>query len=103
VVKIKSNGKLELVSKEVGATDDFEIVSGSVYEKDGDYIKLFVDTNSNGKWDAGETVGDTFYRVNSDTVIYEEDDKKRLSNITKGTAVDIIVEDGKEARVIEIK
>ncbi|WP_099190520.1 S-layer homology domain-containing protein [Tepidibacter mesophilus] len=105
VVKLKSNGKLELISKSVGTVTgtDFEIVTGTVYDKDGDYIKLFTDTDGDGKWDTGEAVGTIFYRTDSNTVIYDEKTKKKIHNVTKGTKVDIVVEDSKDARVIEIK
>ncbi len=85
VVKVKSDGELDIIST---TGTDFTSVSGTVYDKDGDYIQLV----SNG----------TYYKVNNDSVIYKEDEKKRLSNVTEGTVVDIILEDGKEARVIEI-
>ncbi len=88
VVEVKSNGDLAAASASADATDEFTTVTGTVYDKDGDYIQLV----SNG----------TYYRVNDDTVIYDGTDKKRLSNITKNSSIEMIVEDGKEVKVIEI-
>ncbi|WP_099190570.1 S-layer homology domain-containing protein [Tepidibacter mesophilus] len=97
VVEFKSNGEIA-----VSTDTKYTSVSGKVYEKDGDYIRLYTDANDNGVYDAGDTLGSTYYRVGSDTLIYDEADKKRISNVTKNTDVEIIVEDGKEIKVIDM-
>ncbi|WP_099190568.1 S-layer homology domain-containing protein [Tepidibacter mesophilus] len=97
VVEIKSNGTLATTTD-----SKFASVAGRVYEKDGDYIKVYTDSDGNGEWSTGETINSIYYRVNNDTVIYEDSDKKRYSNITKNADIEMIVESGKEVRVIEI-
>jgi hypothetical protein len=92
VVKKQADGEVEIIAYidedgvVQGDSDDFTLESGKVTKKDGDFIYL------NG----------TAYKLTSNTVVYEEDDKKSRSNITKGDYVDLVLEDGKNVRVAEI-
>ncbi len=97
VIEFKSNGEIA-----VSSDSAYTSVTGKVYEKDGDYIRLYTDANDNGVYDSGDTLGSTYYRVNNDTLIYDGTDKKRISNVTKNTDIEIIVEDGKEIKVLDM-
>jgi len=95
VAKKQSDGELEIVAyiKAVGDkfeivdnSEDFAIVSGKITAKDGDYI----------------TVGGKSYKLSTDTIVYDEDDKKSKSNLSKDKIVDLVIEDGKNVRVVKL-
>jgi hypothetical protein len=87
VVKKQSDGEIEFISFD--DSEDFELVSGTVTEKDGDFIYVN-DDEDNG------------YKLSTSTVVYDEDDKKSKSNISEGDFVDLVVEDGRNVRVVEL-
>jgi hypothetical protein len=83
VAKVKSDGKLQITSDE-----DFAIIWGVVEKKDGDIVTI------KGKGN---------YKLSgSQTVVYEEKDKKSTSNIRKGDAIVIVVENDVNIRVVEL-
>jgi hypothetical protein len=85
--KVKSDGSLELLADD----GDFSAVYGVVYNKNGNIITL----------ETSAGVYETYKLSGSKTVVYEEDDKKSVSNIKKGDAVYFIVENGINVRVVE--
>lgn len=93
IVKKQSDGELEIVSYITdagvqGASADFDIVTGTVDKKDGDFVYLVGDT--------------TAYKLTTGTLVYDEDDKKSKSNVAKGDFVDFVVENGKNVRVVKL-
>jgi len=95
VVKKQSDGELEFVSyiteaagksTIVDKSEDFDIVSGKVSAKDGDFI----------------TIDGKTYKMSNSTIVYDEDDKKSKSNVAKDKYVDIVVEDGVNVRVVKL-
>jgi len=93
VVKKQSDGELEVMAYITdagvkGSSEDFDIVTGKVAKKDGDFVYL-----------EGKT---TAYKLTTGTLVYDEDEKKSKSNISKGDFVDFVVEDGKNVRVAKL-
>lgn len=95
VAKKQSDGELEIVayinevagkSTIVDNSADFDIVSGKITAKDGDFI----------------TIGGKSYKMSTGTIVYDGDDKKSKSNVTKDKYVDIVVEDGVNVRVVKL-
>jgi len=93
IVKKQSDGELEIISYITdagvqGTSEDFDIVTGTVDKKDGDFVYLVGDT--------------TAYKLTTGTLVYDEDDKKSKSNVAKGDFVDFVVENGKNVRVVKL-
>lgn len=87
IAEVKSDGKIELYKTD--SKEDYDRVAGVVKKKDGDVITVTV----NGT--------DQVYKFASNTVVYEEDVKKSKSNIAKGDAVRLIVENDSTIRIAE--
>jgi hypothetical protein len=85
IAKVQADGELEVVSG-----TDFAAYYGIITDKDSSTITVEV-------YGSGEKT----FRINSSTLVYEEDTKKSTSNLHEDDAVYVIVEDGVNARVIE--
>lgn len=113
IAKIKSNGKLDIISP-VKSSDDFEVYFGKIVERKSDSVTLadtrLVTGNELGdcaKRGSEKTVNSKKYEdvkmfnISNKTVVYEEDKKKNTSNLIADDVVIMIVEKGNNARIVE--
>ncbi|WP_296969501.1 S-layer homology domain-containing protein [Tepidanaerobacter sp. EBM-38] len=99
VAKVKSNGKLEIIQpgNNGETTDGFSILYGKIDSRKSDSLTLSTAVREGDN----QKFTDKMFNISNKTVVYEEDNKKSTSNLTKDDVVLMVVENGTNVRVIE--
>lgn len=103
--KVKSDGTLEII-KPGKSKDDFDVYYGKVIDRDSSSLEVgpvvkVSGLDSKGNFVAGEKSNSNVFKISSNTVVYEEDNKKSTSNIRKDDIVIFVVEKDTNVRAIE--
>jgi hypothetical protein len=96
VYEMNADGTIDIIGslEEPGQSEDFDFVVGQVIDVDGSYLKIRTTSTT-------ATTIDVTVKVDSDTVVYQEDDEKDDNDIDEFDVISL-TKDGSHAKVVKI-